>query len=84
MHVLTVQWHRPSLFEVPGDLVVSGSESKEKEVQAEREGKVLAQLFLSKARYVCVVTRWSMSGCSIPWCCTYLPSFLLPPYLSFP
>ena len=35
---------------VPGNLVVRGLESKEMEVQAEREGKVLAQLFLNKAR----------------------------------
>lgn len=28
-----------------------GAESKEKDIQSEREGKVLAQLFLSKARY---------------------------------
>lgn len=40
------------LLEVPGDLVVRGSESQEKEAQAAREGKVLAQLFLSKARYL--------------------------------
>lgn len=45
-----LQWRRPYPLEVSGDLVVRGGESKEKEVQAEREGKVLAQLFLSKAR----------------------------------
>ena len=48
------QWQRPPQLEVSGELVQRGAESTEKNTQAEREGKVLAQLFLSKARYVCV------------------------------
>ena len=47
-----LQWQSPHQIEVSGELVERGLESKEKDIQAEREGKVLAQLFLSKSRYV--------------------------------
>jgi len=45
-----VQWQRPVVVEVPDELVERGLESKERSLQAERENKVLAQLFLSKSR----------------------------------
>lgn len=43
------QWHRPVQYHNIIKLVEKGSESEQKKIQIEREQKVLAQLFLSKA-----------------------------------
>ena len=48
--VVLLQWQRPLRVEGVLALVERGVDSEQKRVQAEREGKVLAQLFLSKSR----------------------------------
>ena len=48
--IVTLQWQRPLRVEGVLILVERGVDSEQKRVQAEREGKVLAQLFLSKSR----------------------------------
>jgi len=47
-----MQWQRPVKLEGALALVERGADSEQRKVQAEREEKVLAQLFLSKSRYV--------------------------------
>jgi len=49
-----MQWQRPVKLEGALALVERGADSEQRKVQAEREEKVLAQLFLSKSRYVWV------------------------------
>ena len=49
-----LQWQRPVKLEGALALVERGADSEQRKVQAEREEKVLAQLFLSKSRYMCV------------------------------
>ena len=60
--VVLLQWQRPLRVEGVLALVERGVDSEQKRVQAEREGKVLAQLFLSKSRCVggCVGGRVCM------------------------
>ena len=48
--IVALQWQRPLRVEGVLILVERGVDSEQKRVQAEREGKVLAQLFLSKSR----------------------------------
>ena len=48
--IVALQWQRPLRVEGVLTLVERGVDSEQKRVQAEREGKVLAQLFLSKSR----------------------------------
>ena len=48
--VVLLQWQRPLRVEGVLALVERGVDSEQRRVQAEREGKVLAQLFLSKSR----------------------------------
>ena len=50
MHIIILlQWQRPAKLDGV-ELVNQGAESEQKKIQLEREEKVLAQLFLSKAR----------------------------------
>ena len=46
------QWHTPPQLELTGEIHPRGVDSEERARQIEREGKVLAQLFLNKSRFV--------------------------------
>lgn len=50
--LLLSQWLKPPRIDLDGDLVERGTASEQRAIQATREGTVLAQLFLSKARYL--------------------------------
>ena len=49
-YLSSLQWQRPQRNDSVLELVERGVNSEQKKIQAEREEKVLAQLFLSKSR----------------------------------
>ena len=61
--LIFTQWRRPRILENVTQLVPVGSESQEKKVQADREQRVLCQLFFSRERYVGDFVRMFISMC---------------------
>ena len=62
--LIFTQWRRPRILENVTQLVPVGSESQEKKVQADREQRVLCQLFFSRER---LVISFECSFC-VFWC----------------